>query len=212
MEDAMAWHGWAGWHTGNSGRAGNELEVHQWRLHKASHARSLAAAVLLFPKAPPPAKGTGTEPEVAHTTPAEEPEPHRRSSAAGCTARSLLLLPDASQPPTCARAHIPVLFLQQIHPERRGRVGFPVARSGRAPGIGQFRWPCACVGESRNASREKEKGQGLPGDLIREANFWLGSVQGWGEKVDLLGGKTQSLGGIPGLRWWPRYLPCPGQP
>jgi hypothetical protein len=84
----------------------------------------------------------------AAPTPSKETGGSKSSSVAGCFSA-----------PTCA-------FLppcSQIHSERHG------FSSGSGPargdgGIGQFQWPCACVGENQNASRERERG--LP-DLMR---------------------------------------------
>jgi hypothetical protein len=117
----------------------------------------------------------------AAPTPSKETGGSKSSSVAGCFSA-----------PTCA-------FLppcSQIHSERHG------FSSGSGPargdgGIGQFQWPCACVGENQNASRERERG--LP-DLMRLFARFCRE-----KKVGLFGGKTQSWERILGLRWWPWY-------
>ena len=97
-----------------------------------------------------PGTGTGTEP--TGLTGHEQPPHHRKKQAERTRSKSSSVAGCFSAP-TCE-------FLPLARRSTRKAVFFS-GGSGPARGdggIGQFRWPCACVGENQNASRERERG------------------------------------------------------
>jgi hypothetical protein len=148
--------------------AGNELEAHRWRRNKAPH---VFLPALFFPvqsRAPP-------------ALPRAPRDTSERNSAAELVVRVhtvtvLLLLPDSLRAPL-AHPRTPVLH---IHSERC--FFFPAARTAKREESDCFSGQLhGCVGENRNAARERERGT----DLIRGIQLFARFCER--KKVDLFG-------------------------